>query len=88
MISCLSARSLLVKGCERFIAHVVYTKQPSPNIEDIPIVRDYSDVFPKELPIIVPDHEIEFTIELVPGASPISIAHYRMAPAELLELKM
>ena len=52
------------------------------------MVHDYSDVFPEELPGIVPDREIEFTIELVPGASPISIAPYCMAPAELLELKM
>ena len=46
------------------------------------------DVFLDEFPGIVPDREIEFTIKLVPGANPISIAPYRMAPTELLKLMM
>ena len=87
LISCLQAKSLLYKGCEGLLAHVVDSRQPSPNMEDIPIVREFADVFPEELPEIVSDREIEFTIELVPGASPVSIAPYRMVPAELLELK-
>ena len=58
------------------------------SVLDIPIVRGFTDVFPDELQGIVPGREIEFTIELVPGASPISIAPYRMAPTELLELKI
>ena len=87
IISCLSGKFLLAKGCEGFLAHVVDTTQPSPRMEDIPIVQEFTDVFPEELPGIVPDREIEFTIELVPGASPVSIAPYRMAPADLLELK-
>ena len=62
LISCLQAKSLLAKGCEGFLAHVVDTKQPSPKMEDIPIVREFTDVFPEELPGIVPDREIEFTI--------------------------
>ncbi|XP_073051286.1 uncharacterized protein [Primulina eburnea] len=56
-------------------------------IEDIPVVQEFSDVFPEELPGMVPDREIEFEINLVPGATPISKAPYRMAPAELNELK-
>ncbi|XP_073030793.1 uncharacterized protein [Primulina eburnea] len=56
-------------------------------IEDIPVVQEFSDVFPEELPGIVPDREIEFEINLVPGATPISKAPYRMAPVELNELK-
>ena len=76
IISCLRARSLLGKGCEGFLAHIVDTKKPSPNIEHIPVVWELRDVFPEELPGIVPDREIEFTIELVPGASPISIVPY------------
>ncbi|XP_073017989.1 uncharacterized protein [Primulina eburnea] len=55
--------------------------------EDIPIVRDFQDVFPEELPGTIPDREIEFEINLVPEAAPISKAPYRMAPAELKELK-
>ncbi|XP_075500150.1 uncharacterized protein LOC142538738 [Primulina tabacum] len=56
-------------------------------IEDIPIVREFPDVFPEELPGAVPDREVEFEINLVPGAAPILKAPYRMAPAELKELK-
>ncbi|XP_073277711.1 uncharacterized protein [Primulina huaijiensis] len=56
-------------------------------IEDIPVVQKFSDVFPEELPGMVPDREIEFEINLVLGATPISKAPYRMAPAELNELK-
>ncbi|XP_075515397.1 uncharacterized protein LOC142550040 [Primulina tabacum] len=56
-------------------------------LKDIPIVREFPDVFPEELSGTVPDREIEFEINLVPGAAPISKAPYRMAPAELKELK-
>ncbi|XP_073307193.1 uncharacterized protein [Primulina huaijiensis] len=56
-------------------------------IEDIPIVCEFPDVFPEKLPGAVPDREVEFEINLVPGAAPISKAPYRMAPTELKELK-
>ncbi|XP_073281980.1 uncharacterized protein [Primulina huaijiensis] len=56
--------------------------------EDIPIVCEFPDVFPEELPGTVPDREVEFEINLVPGAAPISKAPYRMAPAELKEQRM
>ena len=51
------------------------------------VVEDFVDVIPKELPGLPPNREIEFTIELVPGTAPISQPPYRMAPAELEELK-
>ena len=51
------------------------------------MVREYEDVFPEELPGLPPPREIEFSIELVPGTQPISIPPYRMAPAEMKELK-
>ncbi|KAA0035721.1 ty3-gypsy retrotransposon protein [Cucumis melo var. makuwa] len=53
-----------------------------------PVVRDYPDVFPEELPVLPPHREVEFIIELEPGTVPISRAPYRMAPAELKELKV
>ncbi|PON37629.1 hypothetical protein PanWU01x14_318530 [Parasponia andersonii] len=52
----------------------------------IPVVCEYSEVFPEDLPGLPPDKEIEFCIELVPGAQPVSIPAYRMAPAEVEEL--
>ena len=54
----------------------------------MPVVREFPDVFPKELPGLPPDREIEFGIDLVPGAEPKSITPYRMAPVELKELKI
>nr|GEX33057.1 hypothetical protein [Tanacetum cinerariifolium] len=58
-----------------------------PSIHDQPIVSEFPDVFPDELPGIPPVHEVEFNIELIPGSEPISRAPYRMAPIELKELK-
>ncbi|GJX55370.1 hypothetical protein Tco_0285267, partial [Tanacetum coccineum] len=58
-----------------------------PNIENLSVVREFVDVFPDELPGLPPAREIEFGIELIPGAEPISKAPYRMAPVELKELK-
>ena len=53
----------------------------------IPIVQDFGDVFPEEVPGLPPSREVEFSIDLVPGTSLVSMAPYRMAPAELVELK-
>jgi len=53
----------------------------------IPVVREFEDVFPEAVPGLPPRREMEFSIDLVPGASLVSIAPYRMAPAELVELK-
>ncbi|KAA3473174.1 Protein MCM10 [Gossypium australe] len=56
-------------------------------IESVPVVYEYSDVFPEELLGLPPIREVEFSIELVRGTSSISVAPYRMAPTELKELK-
>ena len=58
-----------------------------PELVDIPVVREFSDVFPDELPGLPPDRDMEFCIDLVPGTEPISKPPYRMAPVELEELK-
>ncbi|MCQ8064026.1 reverse transcriptase domain-containing protein, partial [Salmonella enterica] len=56
-------------------------------LEDLPVICEYPDVFPEDLPGMPPDREVEFSIELVPGTAPISKRPYRMPPAELAELK-
>jgi len=56
-------------------------------VENIPVVRDFPDVFPEDLPGLPPDRDIQFSIELKPGTTPISRRAYRMAPKELAELK-
>lgn len=56
-------------------------------LEKIPVVREYADVFPDELPGMPPDWDIEFAIELQSGTTPISKRPYRMLLVELVELK-
>ena len=88
LIAATTANRLLRKGCSGYLAHVIDTRNQKLKLEDIPVVRDFPDVFLDDLPGLPPHREIEFTIELVPGTSPISQAPYRMAPAELKELKV
>ncbi|XP_075515811.1 uncharacterized protein LOC142550621 [Primulina tabacum] len=78
-----------IKGGEKiYLAMINEVKREEiPKMEDIPIVQEFPDVFPEELPGEIPDREAEFEINLVLGAAPISKAPYRMAPAELKELK-
>ncbi|KAH9685255.1 Endonuclease [Citrus sinensis] len=88
VISAISARRLLRKGCSAYLAHVIDTEARELRLEDITVVKEFPDVFPNELPGMPPNREVEFSIDLVPGTSPISMAPYRMAPAELKELKV
>jgi hypothetical protein len=55
--------------------------------KEIPVVAEYMDVFPEELPGMPPEREVEFTIDLAPGTAPIARRPYRMAAPELIELK-
>nr|GFB48605.1 putative polyprotein [Tanacetum cinerariifolium] len=87
IISAFQARTLLYHGCEGFLATINDTTTEVPSIHDQPIVSEFPDVFPDELLGIPLVHEVEFNIELIPGAEPISKALYRMAPVELKELK-
>ena len=52
---------------------------------DLPVVREFLEVFPEDISGLPPKREIEFSIDLIPSAGPISIAHYRMSPIELAE---
>nr|GFD07824.1 putative nucleotidyltransferase, ribonuclease H [Tanacetum cinerariifolium] len=70
-----------------FLATIHDTTLEVPSIHDQPIVSKFPDVFPDELAGIPPVREVEFNIERIPGAEPISKAPYRMAPIELKELK-
>jgi hypothetical protein len=57
------------------------------SLEKVPVVNEYLDVFPEKLPGMLPDRDIEFVIDLVPGTSPIAKRPYMMAASELAELK-
>ena len=88
VISIATTRTMVRKGCEAYLAYVIDTKKVEPSLSYIPTVSDYLDVFPKELPRLPPQREIEVSIDVVPGATPASITPYRMAPVELKELKL
>ena len=78
---------MVSKGCLAFLAHLRDdTTQVSP-IESVPIVREFLDVFPADLPGMPPNRDIDFCIDLELGTRPISIPPYRMAPTELRELR-
>nr|GFD04152.1 putative reverse transcriptase domain-containing protein [Tanacetum cinerariifolium] len=79
----LQARTLLSHGYEGFLATIHDTTFDVPSIHDQPIVSEFPDVFPDELPGIPPVCEVEFSIELISGAELISKAPYRMALIEL-----
>ena len=57
-------------------------------LEDTPIVREFADVFPDDLPGMPSDRDIELVMELQPGTAPVSKRPYRMPPKELAELKI
>ena len=87
LISAIKACKMIQKGCEAYLAHVIDTRKTAAKLEDIPVVNEFQDVFPVELPGLPPDRDVEFTIELLPGTAPISVTPYRMALTELRELK-
>ncbi|GJX69030.1 putative nucleotidyltransferase, ribonuclease H [Tanacetum coccineum] len=78
------------KGFPIFLAHVttkeVEDKSEKKRLEDVPIVQDFSEVFPEDLPGLPPTRQVEFQIDLVPGAAPVARAPYRLAPSEMKEL--
>ena len=88
VISIATARMMVWKGCEAYLAYVIDTKKVEPSLLDIPTICDYPNVFSEEFPGLPPHTEIEFAINVVSGATPASITPYRMAPVELKELKL
>nr|GEZ87477.1 reverse transcriptase domain-containing protein [Tanacetum cinerariifolium] len=49
-------------------------------LEDIPVVKEFSDTFPKDLPGLLPVRQVEFQIDLIPGAAPVARTPYRLTP--------
>ena len=87
MISAKAAQRMLRKGYQGYLAYVVETEKEGTLVHEIPIVREFPDIFLDDIVGLPPDREMEFTIDLIPRTEPISIPHYMMAPAELRELK-
>ena len=87
IISIIRASKMLRQGCIGYLCYATKVKEEEIKIEDIPIICEFPDVFPKELPGVPPQRKIDFQIELITGVQPTSKALYRMAPTELKKLK-
>ena len=87
MISIMATQRMLHKGCQGYLAYVVETGKEGTSMDEILVVREFPDVFSDDIAGLPPEREVEFTIDLIPGTEHISIPPYRMAPAELRELK-
>ncbi|GKA80959.1 putative reverse transcriptase domain-containing protein [Tanacetum coccineum] len=90
IISCTKTQKYLLKGHHVFLAHVTTKdtedKSKEKRLEEVPIVRDFPEVFPEDLPGLPPTRQVEFQIDLMPGDAPVARAPYRLAPFEMKEL--
>ncbi|GJR27537.1 putative reverse transcriptase domain-containing protein [Tanacetum coccineum] len=89
VISSIRTQRYIKKGCQVFLLQVTKKEEaeiPEKRIEDVPVVRDFPEVFPEDLPGLPPTRQVEFHIQLIPGAAPVARAPYRLAPAEMKEL--
>ena len=67
MISALVAQRMLRKGCQGYLAYVVETGKEGTILDEIPVVREFQDVFPDDIAGLPPEKEVKFTIDLIPG---------------------
>ncbi|GJR75429.1 putative reverse transcriptase domain-containing protein [Tanacetum coccineum] len=90
IISYTKTQEYMLKGCPVFLANVTTKetedKSEKKRLEDVPIVRDFPDVFPEDLSGLPLTRQVEFQIDLIPGAAPVARAPYRLAPSEMKEL--
>ncbi|GJV92076.1 putative reverse transcriptase domain-containing protein [Tanacetum coccineum] len=90
IISCTKTQKFLLKGHHIFLAHVITKetedKSKEKGLEDVPIIQDFPEVFPEDLSGLPPARQVEFQIDLMPGAAPVARAPYRLAPSEMKEL--
>ncbi|GKC87462.1 putative reverse transcriptase domain-containing protein, partial [Tanacetum coccineum] len=80
IISCTKTQKYIQKGCQIYLAQVTSKKAEDKSeekrLEDVPIVREFLEVFPEDLPRLPPARKVKFQIDLVPGAAPIARAPY------------
>ncbi|GKG38020.1 hypothetical protein Tco_0457243, partial [Tanacetum coccineum] len=86
VIEGVKTQKYIEKGCELFLAQVTEQESKEKRIEDVPVIQDFPKVFPKELPGLLPPKQVEFRIDLIPGAALMASAPYRLAPSEMKEL--
>ncbi|GKA67101.1 putative reverse transcriptase domain-containing protein [Tanacetum coccineum] len=72
VISCIKERKYIERGCHLFLAHVTEKEKSEKRLEDVPVIHDFHEVFPDDLPGLPPPRQVEFKIDLVPGAAPVA----------------
>ncbi|GKB91985.1 putative reverse transcriptase domain-containing protein [Tanacetum coccineum] len=72
--------------CDEKVVHIPIDGETLIIREEIPVVKEFSEVFPEDLPGLPPVRQVEFQIDLIPGATPVARAPYRLAPSEMQEL--
>nr|GEV59000.1 putative reverse transcriptase domain-containing protein [Tanacetum cinerariifolium] len=77
VISCIKARKYIERGSQLFVVHVIEKEPQEKRLEDVPIIQDFPEVFPDDLPGLPPPREVEFRIDLVPDVAPVARATYR-----------
>lgn len=87
IISAIRANRLLSQGCQGFLAYGTGSLEVKKELTKIPVVCDYQDVFPEDIPGLPPDPKVEISIDIVLGTAPASKAPYKQAPVGLMELK-
>ncbi|GKE36975.1 putative reverse transcriptase domain-containing protein, partial [Tanacetum coccineum] len=83
VISCIKARKYIECGCHLLLAHVTEKKLKETRLEDVPVIRDFPEVFLDDLSGLSPPRQVEFRIDLVPGAAPVARVPYRLAPSKM-----
>ncbi|GKF24533.1 hypothetical protein Tco_0076855 [Tanacetum coccineum] len=86
LISCIKTERYISNGYQVFIAQVIEKRSDEKRLEDIPVVREFPEVFPENLPGLPPIRQVEFQIDLIPGAAPVARAPYRLAPSKMQKL--
>ena len=87
LVSAMRLKKHLKRGASLILCHIKDTRVEYPDISHVDIVNEFVDVFPDEVPDMPPELDVWFEIDLALGSTPITKAPYRMAPAELQELK-
>ncbi|GKD68719.1 putative nucleotidyltransferase, ribonuclease H, partial [Tanacetum coccineum] len=80
------ARKYIERGCHLFLAHVTKKEKSEKRLEDVPVIRDFPEVFPDDFPGLPPPRQVKFKIDLVSGAAPVARAPYCLAPTKMKEL--
>nr|GFA22339.1 putative reverse transcriptase domain-containing protein [Tanacetum cinerariifolium] len=86
VVSCMKVKKYVDRGSYLFVAQVVEKEPAERRLEDVPVICEFPDVFPEDLPGLPPPRKVEFEIELFSGAAPMARVPYRLAPSKMKEL--